>query len=196
MSLTKRWFPLLAAACLIAPAACGSKSKKSTAQPTSAAGATKTGAAAKPKATEAIRGDLAQALLHLRRIHFPYDSVTLSPAARESIATAAETLIKYPKVHIYVQGHADERGSDEYNVALGENRARAVTEYMVRMGVPAERLHVVSYGEEMPLAPGHTPAALAVNRRVDFRLFRGDIQLIVDDGELVDDTGNPIATEQ
>lgn len=105
----------------------------------------------------------------LENLYFDYDSYVLSPAARESLNRSAENLLKKnPSLRVQVEGNCDERGSDEYNLALGEKRARAAYNYLVTLGVPAARLSVISYGEEKPADPGHDEAAWAKNRRVEF----------------------------
>lgn len=101
----------------------------------------------------------------LEKVFFDFDSYTLSPQAREALAKNAEILKqkKYAKVHI--EGHCDELGSDDYNLALGEKRAQAAFNYLLTMGVPSGRLSAISYGKEKPADPGHDEAARAKNRR-------------------------------
>lgn len=180
------------ALCLAGTTACGSKQKKveaTTAGPSRVTG----GGAATAAKKEAVDGELADAILKLRRIHFAYDTSTLAPDVRADLADAGEKLSRYPNVHIYIEGYTDERGTSEYNIALGERRAQAVVDYLVRMGVSPDRLHVVSFGEERPMDDGTTVVANARNRRVDFRLMRGDVQLVVEEGLLLDDHGNPLS---
>jgi peptidoglycan-associated lipoprotein len=140
--------------------------------------------------------ELAEILLALQRVHFAFDSSELTRQARSALDDAAEKLARYPSVQLEVAGHADERGTSEYNLALGERRARAVTEYLTWMGVASDQLRPVSYGEEQPLMAGATQLAWAKNRRVDFRLLHGDVKLAIDEGTLVDDRGQPLATDQ
>jgi peptidoglycan-associated lipoprotein len=104
----------------------------------------------------------------LTRINFAFDSYALSQASRDTLYSNAEYLLKKYKGKIVLEGHCDERGSDEYNIALGENRAKAAMNYLLTLGVPADQLSVVSYGKERPLDPGHDEAAWAKNRRVEF----------------------------
>jgi len=101
----------------------------------------------------------------LQPAFFEYDSSELTPAARTVLDADAATLKKYASWIITVEGHCDERGTAEYNTALGERRAAAARAYLVSLGVPADRLHVVSYGKEFPFDPAHTEAAYAANRR-------------------------------
>jgi peptidoglycan-associated lipoprotein len=184
-----RKIPVLLGMILIATAACGSSQKKSAAaDDSSAARAESERRAAKAtQRVETAQGDMRDVLIALRRVHFGFDSSQLSEGSRAALAEAARKLTTRPDVHLYVDGHADERGTGEYNIALGERRARAVAEYLTRMGVSADNLHVVSFGEEQPMAAGSDDLAHAKNRRVDFRLMRGDVRLVIEDGTPLDD---------
>ena len=104
----------------------------------------------------------------LNKIYFDFDSYKLSGAARSDLVKNAEMLNKYPAGKVRIEGNCDERGSDEYNLALGEKRAKAAMQYLVTSGIPAERLSVISYGKEKPADPGHDEAAWAKNRRDEF----------------------------
>ena len=104
----------------------------------------------------------------LMRIHFEYDQYVLTAEARETLQKDAEYL-KAKGTSVQIEGHCDERGSDEYNLALGENRALTVKNYLVSLGVPAERMSIISYGEEIPLVMANTEEAWAQNRRVEFK---------------------------
>ena len=104
----------------------------------------------------------------LNKIYFDFDSYKLSEAARSDLAKNAQILKKDPAEKVRVEGNCDERGSDEYNLALGEKRAKEAMQYMVNLGIPADRLSIISYGKEKPLDPGHDEAAWAKNRRDDF----------------------------
>ena len=109
----------------------------------------------------------------LDRIFFDFDSFVLTQTARDTLSKNAEHLIKkQPNARVLIEGHCDERGSDEYNLALGEKRARATRDYLVTLGVAANRLSVISYGEEKPLDPGHTEEAWAKNRRAEFLIVK------------------------
>jgi len=144
------------------------------------------------KGTEVANGDMRDLLLALKRVHFPYDSSTLSDEARAALSDAAEKLSANPEVELWVDGHTDDRGTTEYNMSLGERRARAVVEYLGRLGVSSRRLGVISYGEEIPLAKGNSTKALARNRRVEYRVMRGNVRLVLEEGSLVDDKGHPL----
>ncbi|RII28513.1 MAG: peptidoglycan-associated lipoprotein [Geobacter sp.] len=108
----------------------------------------------------------------LEKIYFDFDSFTLSQASRDTLAKDAEILLKKLSGKIQIEGHCDERGSDEYNLALGEKRAKSAMNYLVTLGVPAERLSVISYGKEKPADPGHDEAAWAKNRRDEFVIVK------------------------
>jgi peptidoglycan-associated lipoprotein len=104
----------------------------------------------------------------LEKVYFAFDSYALSEQSRETLYKNAEIIIKKSTAKYTVEGHCDERGSDEYNLALGEKRAKSAFNYLVTLGVPAERLVTVSYGKERPAEPGHDEEAWAKNRRVEF----------------------------
>lgn len=108
----------------------------------------------------------------LARIHFDYDSYALSQSSRDTLYNSAEYLLKKYKGKVRLEGHCDERGSDEYNLALGENRAKAAMNYLLTLGVPAEQLSIVSYGKERPLVNGHDEESWARNRRVEFDIVK------------------------
>lgn len=102
-----------------------------------------------------------------RRIFFEYDSYNVEPAAQAVVEAHAQYLVSNPGVNITLEGHADERGTREYNLALGEKRAEAVAGLMTALGVERARITTTSYGEEKPLELGHNEAAWARNRRVE-----------------------------
>jgi peptidoglycan-associated lipoprotein len=104
----------------------------------------------------------------LEKIYFEFDATTLSEQARTSLTNNAERLRKSSTVTVRIEGHCDERGSDEYNLALGEKRAKTAMHYLVTMGIPAKRLSVLSYGKEKPADSGHDEAAWSKNRRDEF----------------------------
>jgi peptidoglycan-associated lipoprotein len=104
----------------------------------------------------------------MRIVYFGYDSAELSAEARAALDVNAGVLKKYPAWTVTIEGHCDERGTAEYNLALGERRAAAAQSYMVALGVPASRVKTVSYGKEFPFDPGHDEAAWAKNRRAHF----------------------------
>ncbi|PIE71126.1 MAG: peptidoglycan-associated lipoprotein [Deltaproteobacteria bacterium] len=100
------------------------------------------------------------------RIYFDFDSSVLTPTAQRILMVKAQWLRKNPSVHVQVEGHCDERGTNEYNLALGDRRAKSIKRYLVDLGVAPERLSTVSYGEERPAVPGDWDK----NRRAEFVL--------------------------
>jgi len=117
---------------------------------------------------ESTAGQYEQMKSELNKIYFDFDSFKLSEPARSSLAKNADLLKKDSAEKVRIEGNCDERGSDEYNLALGEKRAKAAMQYLVTSGIPAERLSVISYGKEKPADPGHDEAAWAKNRRDEF----------------------------
>jgi peptidoglycan-associated lipoprotein len=118
------------------------------------------------------KGPSHQAMAGMETIYFAFDQFTLSAEARNALADNAKYLKANSGVQVVIEGHCDERGSDEYNLALGESRALAAKEYLVSLGVSAKRLSVISYGEEKPAVKGSTEAAWAKNRRAEFKAVR------------------------
>jgi peptidoglycan-associated lipoprotein len=104
----------------------------------------------------------------METIHFDFDSYVLSADARDTLKKNAEWMMSNPTAKVQVQGNCDERGSAEYNLALGENRAKAAARYLETLGVNANRLSTISFGKEKPVDPGHDEAAWSKNRRDDF----------------------------
>jgi peptidoglycan-associated lipoprotein len=99
---------------------------------------------------------------------FDYDSSELNSEAQQVLNKNAALLKQYPNWTVTIEGHCDERGTAEYNLALGERRAVAARAYLVSLGISADRLRTVSYGKEFPFDPGHDDAAYAKNRRAHF----------------------------
>jgi peptidoglycan-associated lipoprotein len=101
---------------------------------------------------------------------FVLDSDALDDAAKQALAADAEVLKTYPTWVVTIEGHCDERGTAEYNLALGDRRALAARNYLVTLGIAADRLRTVSYGKEFPFDPGHDETAWLKNRRAHFVL--------------------------
>ena len=101
-------------------------------------------------------------------VFFAYDSAEIDAKGQQALAHNAQILNKYPDWVITIEGHADERGTAEYNLALGERRAVAARAYLMSLGIPGDRLKTVSYGKEFPFDPGHNEEAWAKNRRAHF----------------------------
>ena len=115
---------------------------------------------------EALRKAIEDGLV--RPVFFAYDSAELSAEAKATIEENARWFKQYPEANITVEGHCDERGTEEYNLALGDRRALSVKDYLVGLGVVSSRLESISYGEERPFVSGHTESAWAKNRRAHF----------------------------
>jgi len=101
-------------------------------------------------------------------VHFAFDSYELTEDSRAILALKANIMRRYNGVNVVIEGHCDERGTEEYNLALGERRARAAYEHLVILGVDPERMSIVSFGEERPIDPAHNEKAWAENRRSEF----------------------------
>ena len=99
------------------------------------------------------------------RVFFGYDRYDVSPEAQQILQAQAEWMNRFPNVNLTIEGHADERGTREYNLALGERRANSVKNYLTGLGVPATRINTVSYGKERPAVVGSNAEAWAQNRR-------------------------------
>ncbi len=104
----------------------------------------------------------------LATIYFDYDSSSLSADDRHRLEQDAAWLGAHPRARILIAGNCDERGTVEYNIALGDRRAAAARQYLIDLGIDASRIRTVSYGKERPADPGHDEAAWAKNRRDDF----------------------------
>lgn len=113
-------------------------------------------------------GRFAQLQEALQEIYFNFDSAVLSDEARSTLSKNADLLAGEPSARIRIEGHTDERGSDDYNMALGERRAKAAKDYLVNLGTQPDRISTVSYGEEKPAQAGSDEDAWAKNRRAEF----------------------------
>jgi peptidoglycan-associated lipoprotein len=108
-------------------------------------------------------------------IHFALDRADLTPSARTALAAKVEVLRSSPDLTLKIDGHADERGSDEYNLALSKRRAAEAKRFLMQQGIDASRLETVGYGEEQPLDRASSETAWAMNRRADFQVTGGAI---------------------
>ena len=106
--------------------------------------------------------------LQIPDITFEYDKYSLTSEAQALLKSHAPAFLKYKEYKLVVEGHCDERGTVEYNLALGEERAAQTARYLVSLGIERERIKTISYGKEKPLDPDHNEAAWAKNRRVHF----------------------------
>ena len=121
-----------------------------------------------PEETDEDKGTPEQRVVQLHTIYFDFDRYNIRPQDMELLNSNAEWLRQNPDVMVRIEGHADERGDSEYNLALGEKRAMSVRNYLVDLGIDPQRLYTVSYGEERPADPGHNEEAWAKNRRAEF----------------------------
>jgi len=106
--------------------------------------------------------------LKFATVYFDYDESIIRADQRGSMRSNAELLQRYPSVKVLVEGHCDERGSDEYNMALGQRRADTAKQYLVEYGIAGSRINTVSYGESRPVDRGQNESSWAKNRRTEF----------------------------
>jgi peptidoglycan-associated lipoprotein len=159
----------------ISSAGCGSRVKPETPEPVTSA-PSPDGSGFGPATAAHIPANLLTAEQRAsldQRILFGFDRSDLTWASREILSAKAEILRSVPTLVLRVEGHADERGSDEYNLALSIRRAASATRYLLNQGVDPRQLETVGYGEEQPLDPGENEAAWAANRRDEFRVAVG-----------------------
>ena len=185
--MVRRIAVILTAASLAAAAACHKKAppvaRPAPPPPTSTASTTPARPPAPPEPVrepvvpaEPVRDDaIASASLDdlnrnspLKPVFYELDKSELSPAGQKVLDENATVLKRYSAWAITIEGHCDERGTAEYNLALGERRAVAARAYLVAQGISADRLRIVSYGKEFPFDPGHDESAFAKNRRAHF----------------------------
>jgi peptidoglycan-associated lipoprotein len=179
---------LVAAASLVTAIGCGKKkppvAKPTAPPPTTASGAATTRVPAPPEPVseptivpaEPVKEDtIASGSLDeinrnspLKPVYFALDSSDITPEGRSVLDANAAVMKKYPSWTVTIEGHTDERGTAEYNLALGERRAVTARAYLVSLGVSADRLRTVSYGKEFPFDPGHDESAFSRNRRAHF----------------------------
>ena len=111
-------------------------------------------------------------------VFFEYDSDEITPTAEDKLTTKAAILRANPSLRLRIEGHADQRGSTEYNLALGQRRAEAVRGYLLNLGIDGSRLSTASYGKERPLMEGEDETSLARNRRAEFAVTGGQITTV------------------
>lgn len=107
----------------------------------------------------------------LQTVYFDFDKYNLRPDAKAGLDANFKLLQEFTNAIIKIEGNCDERGTIEYNLALGEKRARAAMDYLVGLGIAANRISIISYGKERPAVEGHDEAAWSKNRRDDFRII-------------------------
>lgn len=120
----------------------------------------------------AVRETEVKTATALEDIYFDFNKYDIRTDGREILQQNAEWLQKNPDAKIQIEGHCDERGTTEYNLALGERRAMSVKKYLISLGISAERLYTISYGEELPIDPGHNEDAWVKNRRGHFLIIK------------------------
>jgi peptidoglycan-associated lipoprotein len=108
----------------------------------------------------------------LKDIHFDFDQYSISQEDRKILSSHAGYLLKHKNVKIVIEGNCDERGTTEYNLALGDRRAQEAKKFLVNSGVDRERIKTISYGKERPLDPDHNEEAWAKNRRDHFTISK------------------------
>ena len=108
------------------------------------------------------------AMIEQEDVYFEFDKSTLTPVAQETLNRIAESLRKFPNITVTIEGNCDERGTNEYNLALGDRRAESAKAFLVQLGIEASRLTTISYGEERPVCTEHTEECWAKNRRDHF----------------------------
>jgi peptidoglycan-associated lipoprotein len=107
----------------------------------------------------------------LKMIHFDYDQYAIREDAKPILESDAAWLKRFPTAKILIEGHCDERGTEEYNLALGEKRAKATSDYLVSLGISLDRMKIISYGKSQPMDPGHNETAWQKNRRAQFLII-------------------------
>ncbi len=151
---------LFLAACEKAPEPAASTSGSgTTARPATATAPAATATAIAPGSVQDFQVNVGD------RVFFDYDKFDVKPAGKATLDKQAAWLKRYGQWKVVIEGHADERGTREYNLALGERRANSVKAYLVNQGIPANRVTTISYGKERPVALGSNEAAWAQNRR-------------------------------
>lgn len=120
------------------------------------------------------RSEMERDLALIQVVYFDYDKSELRADGREAVRNNADLLRKWESWTVTIEGHCDERGTNEYNLALGERRARAAQRALEAEGIASSRIRTISYGEERPSDPGHTETSWSRNRRAEFRVATGN----------------------
>jgi peptidoglycan-associated lipoprotein len=176
--MVRKWMIVLVvfafAASMLALSSCAKKQVAAGGTGAPAAGMTAPSAPAAPAAPAGKVDPLAAEIkaFESEAVYFDYDKSDLKPAARATLEKKAGWLRANAQFKLKVEGNCDERGTVEYNLALGERRAKAAVKYLNALGIAADRMTTVSYGEERPADPGHNEAAWSKNRRDEFKLSR------------------------
>jgi peptidoglycan-associated lipoprotein len=120
------------------------------------------------------RSEMERDLALIQTVYFEFDKAEIRSDGREAVRNNAEILRKWDGWSVTIEGHCDERGTNEYNLALGERRARAAQRALEAEGIASSRVRTISYGKERPADPGHTETSWARNRRAEFRVETGN----------------------
>ena len=170
----KRQLPNLAAILSLSLVACShAQVKKTDAAAVPLASAQAQSTAAQPAAAQAYKAqgqsELDKALADLQgvKVFFQFDDATLTTEAEQKLGAVAEILGRHPELRVSIAGNCDERGSDQYNLALGQRRAESARKYLTNLGVTASQITALSFGAEKPAAAGHDEQAWKLNRRDD-----------------------------
>lgn len=146
----------------------GTKIKPAVEQPAPKEEVKKEEPAPAPVKQEEVKQEEKPVEIKLDQIYFDFDKYFLRSDAKDALNRNAQALKDNPQVKIRIEGNCDERGTVEYNLALGEKRAKAAMDYLVNLGIDQSRITMISYGKERPLFPGHNEDAWSKNRRDDF----------------------------
>lgn len=171
-SLFKSLVTVLVCLFFVAPVGCSKKDVVSD-EPVISPSEESAGIAAPGSAVDTVgsAGDTGAAMSEMEVVYYPYDSYTLNDGARNALKKNADWMKQNPTARIQIEGHCDERGTVEYNMALGDRRANAAKSYLTRLGVEGGRIETISYGKERPADMGHSEASWAKNRRAVFVLL-------------------------
>ncbi len=171
MTIHTRMLPmaLMCALLLALAAGCGKKAASSDPMQAGAGGYD-------PQQVEASNLSETERILLAEKIYFAFDRYDLNGPAQAVLQRKAGLIRSKPNLQVLIEGHCDERGTQEYNIALGNRRALAAKNYLINLGVPAQQLETISYGEERPAARGSNENAWAQNRRDEFKAVWGAIQ--------------------
>ena len=114
----------------------------------------------------------AYSVIQDQKIYFDFDRFDVRSEYQNVLREKADVLKRYPQINVLIEGHCDERGTEEYNMALGERRARAAYEYLLKLGVSPNQLQMISYGKDRPVVAGNDESAWSQNRRDEFKVIR------------------------
>ena len=117
-------------------------------------------------------GQQALSTIENQKIFFDFDRFDIRNEYQDTLRAKADVLKRYSQINVMIEGHCDERGTEEYNMALGERRARAAYEYLLKLGVSPNQLQMISYGKDRPAVTGNDESAWSQNRRDEFKVLR------------------------